>query len=108
MAIWSNANLAIMAILSILAIMAWRIIVLNMANIGVYAENSKNVDKQWKRNWKIFIGLKIMAQTKYNPKLGPFPLYFGHENGHSKGSTSNWSSELIFMFSESVEQREWE
>ena len=108
MAISSHAIMAIMAILSILAIMAWRIMVLNMANIGVYAENSKNVDKQWKRNWKIFIRLKIMAQTKYNPKLGPFSLYFGPENGHSRGSTSNGSSELIFMFSESVEQREWE
>ena len=64
MAISSHAIMAIMAILSILAIMAWRIMVLNMANIGVYAENSKNVDKQWKRNWKIFIRLKIMAQTK--------------------------------------------
>ena len=108
MAIWSNAITAIMAILSTLAVMACRIMVFNMAYIGVYAENSKNVDKQWKRNWKIFIRLKIMAQTKYNPKLGPFSLYFGPENGHSRGSTSNGSSELIFMFLESVEQREWE
>ena len=52
--------------------------------------------------------MEIIAQTKYNPKLGPFPLYFGPENGHSRGSTSNGSSEQIFMFLESVEQREWE
>ena len=64
MAIWSHAITAIMAILSISAIMAWRIMVLNMADIGVYAENRNNVVQQWKQNWKILIGLKIMAQTK--------------------------------------------
>ena len=64
MAIWSHAITAIMAILSILAIMAWRIMVSNMANIGVFAESRNNVDQQWKRNWKIFIGLKVMAKTK--------------------------------------------
>ena len=79
-----------------------------MAYIVVYAENRNNVDLQWKRNWKILIGLKIMAQTKQNTNLGPFPLYFELENDHSRGSTSNVSSELIFVFLEPVEQGEWE
>ena len=64
MAIWSHAITAIMAILSTLAIMAWRIMVSNMANIGVFAESRNNVDQQLKRNWKIFIGLKVMPKTK--------------------------------------------
>ena len=45
MAIWSHAITAIMAILSISAIMAWRIMVLNMADIGVYVENRNNIDQ---------------------------------------------------------------
>ena len=40
MAIWSRAIMAIMAILSTLANM-----VLNIVDIGVYAENRKNVDQ---------------------------------------------------------------
>ena len=64
MAIWSHAIATIMAISSILAILAWRIMVSNMADIGVFAESRNNVDQQWKRNGKIFIGLKVMAQTK--------------------------------------------
>ena len=51
MAIWSHAITAFMAILSTLAIMAWRIMVLNMADIGVYAENRNNVD-HWKLELK--------------------------------------------------------
>ena len=51
---------------------------------------------------------KSYGQNKKNPKLGPFPLYFWPKNDHSEVGTSNWSSELIFIFWESLEQGEWE
>ena len=37
-----------------------------------------------------------------------FWAYFLTENDHSRGSTSHGSSEVIFMFLESVEQCEWD
>ena len=36
------------------------------------------------------------------------PLYFLVQKYRSKGSTSHYLSEMILMFLESVEHREWE
>ena len=66
MAIICHVLTAIMAILSILAIMAIMILhvmVLDMVDIDVYVKNWKNVDKQWKRNWKI-ARLKTVTKGK--------------------------------------------
>ena len=51
-AILSQAKMAIMAILTILAIMVRLNMATNMAIIGVYGKNRKNVDQPRKRNWK--------------------------------------------------------
>ena len=61
-----------------------------------------------KAEFKNLHRFKSYDQNKKNPKLGLFPLYFWPENDRYKGSTSNGSSELIFMFLESVDQGEWE
>ena len=47
--------------------MALHIMVLNMADICIYAMNRKNIDHKWKRNSKINTGLKVMAKTKSTP-----------------------------------------
>ena len=51
-AISSRAIMAIMAILTFLAIMAQLDMATNMPIIGVYGKNRKNVDHPQKRNWK--------------------------------------------------------
>ena len=51
-----------------------------------------------------------MAEISCGPKIWPFSLYFEPylvEKEVSRGSTSHVSSELIFMFLESVEHVEW-
>ena len=48
-----------------------------MLHTGSYAKSYINVDHQWKRNWKLCIGSKVMAKTKSGVKFWPFPLYFG-------------------------------
>ena len=80
----------------------------DILDIGVYTKNKKNLDQQWKRKWKMCIGSKVMAKTKLTKKLLPCPLYFGPKVATKKGTSSHRSSELIFMFLESVEQGEWE
>ena len=62
--------------LAILAVMTWLHMTMTIADIFVYAKNRENVDQQWKWNWKICIGSKVMAKTKSTLKLWPFPLYF--------------------------------
>ena len=52
-----------MASLSIIPIMAWQVMVLNMADICTYAMNRKNIDYKWKIN----TGFKVMAKTKSTP-----------------------------------------
>ena len=54
-----------------MAITAWPDMAINMAKMGVYAKNRKNVDCLWKRNSKKCIGLKVMAKTKYFRKIEP-------------------------------------
>ena len=51
-----------------------------------------------------------MAEISGEPKIWPFSLYFEPflvKKEVSRGSTSHVSSELIFMFLESVEHVEW-
>ena len=51
-----------------------------------------------------------MAKISCGLKLWPFSLYFEQflvKKEVSRGSTSHVSSELIFMFLESVEHVEW-
>ena len=67
---------AIRAILTILAIMAWLNMVLNMVVIDVYGKIRKNVGHQRKRNWKNFSGSKDIAKSKSGLKLGPFSFVF--------------------------------
>ena len=57
-----HAIVAIMAILTVLAIMARLDMAMDMVVIGVYAKSKKNVDQPWKRNWKKCIGWKVMAK----------------------------------------------
>ena len=51
-AIASRATMAILAILTILAIMAHLDMAKNIANIGVYGKNRRNVDHPRKQYWK--------------------------------------------------------
>ena len=41
-------------------------------------------------------------------KIWPFPLFVWPKNDHYRVSTTNGSPKLIFMFSKSMEQGEWE
>ena len=66
----------ILAIFNNLAIIAWLDMAPNMLHVGFYANSRINIDHQWKRNWKIYIGSKVMAKTKSGVKFWPFPLYF--------------------------------
>ena len=70
MAIWSHAITAIMAILSTLANMAQRIMVLNMADIGLYAKNRKNAEL---KNLQL---LKSYGQNKIKSKIGAISFVF--------------------------------
>ena len=67
---------AIRAILTILAIMAWFNMDLNMVVMDVYGKIRKNLGHQWKRNWKNFSGSKDIAKSKSESKLGPFSFVF--------------------------------
>ena len=60
-----------------MAVMAWSDTGTKMVHLDFYAKTYINVDHLWKRNWKICIGLKVMAKTKSGVKYWPFPLYFG-------------------------------
>ena len=110
-AILNEAIITKMAILANLAIMAWSNMATDMVNSDFFANIRINVDHQWKRNWKRYLGLKVMAKTKSILQFWPFPMYFWPfwgKNGPSMGSTSHGFPELILIFLESVELGEWE
>ena len=65
----------IIAILTILAIMAWLNMVLNMVIIGVYGKIRKNVVIHENGIEKIEKISKDMAKSKSTQKLGAFLLY---------------------------------
>ena len=69
MVLWIHAKPLIMAILAILAIMAWTFMALDMVDIDVYAKNWKNLDQQWKGSFKICIDWKVMTKTNTTMKF---------------------------------------
>ena len=89
-----------------MAVMAWLHMATNMADIGVYAKNRENIDQQWIE--KLALVQKLWPKQNWLWNYGPFSLYFGPKLATKKGSTSHGSSELNFMFLESVDQEEWE